>query len=129
MVTLATPIRDTPMLMDPNCVKVVTDENNRALYFGRSVVPYPRVWSDELLKTGQYLRHLGIYAYRWIFLIELSEMPMGRLERIERLEQLRALEVGCTILVGEVDESSIGIDTAEDYQRFVERQKERIENE
>lgn len=70
-----------------------------------------------------WLLHLGLYVYRREFLLALTEMPQSRLERLESLEQLRALEAGASILVGVVPHRSVGIDTAADYARFVERQR------
>jgi 3-deoxy-manno-octulosonate cytidylyltransferase (CMP-KDO synthetase) len=67
--------------------------------------------------------HLGIYAYRRSFLLEIGSLPRSPLESAEKLEQLRVLEAGHPIAIGIVEEPSIGIDTPEDYQRFVERWK------
>jgi len=123
MATLATPIRDANVLEDPGCVKVVTDDANRALYFSRSVIPHPREWDESLLQADppHFLLHIGLYAYRRDFLLQLATLPQGRLEQLERLEQLRVLEAGETIMVGQIAEPGIGIDTPEDYERFVER--------
>ena len=66
--------------------------------------------------------HLGLYAYRRPFLLRLTQMAPSRLEKYERLEQLRALEAGATIQVALVDHRCVGIDTPEDYARFVARQ-------
>ena len=79
---------------------------------------------DELLQSESPWRlHLGIYAYRRDFLLRLTTLPPSRLEQLEKLEQLRVLESGATILVGEVAHRSVGIDTPEDYARFIARQK------
>lgn len=123
MATLATPIRDRGQLEDPSCVKVVFDEAGRALYFSRGPIPYPRRWDDRLLKShpAGFHQHVGLYAYRRDFLLRLAQMPPSRNEKIESLEQLRVLDAGHTILVGVVDEPTFGIDTPEDYRRFVER--------
>ena len=124
MATLCTPIRDRGQLGDPACVKVVFDKNGKALYFSRSMIPYPRAGiTDELLRTTPplYYLHLGIYAFRRDFLLSLTKLPPADTERTESLEQLRVLHHGHEILVGVTDHSSSGIDTAEDYRRFVER--------
>jgi 3-deoxy-manno-octulosonate cytidylyltransferase (CMP-KDO synthetase) len=123
MSTLATPIRSRPQLEDPACVKVVFDSYGRALYFSRSVIPHPRTWHDGLLDDDppHFYQHIGLYAYRREFLLQLAAMPPSDLERLERLEQLRVLQSGCEILVGVVDEPTFGIDTPEDYRAFVER--------
>ena len=71
------------------------------------------------------LLHLGLYAYRRDFLLGLDALPPSPLEQAERLEQLRVLEAGFPIAVGLVDEPSVGVDTPEDYRRFVERWRSR----
>ena len=123
MSTLATPIRSRRQLEDPACVKVVFDTHGRALYFSRSPIPLARDWDDELLGAdpAHFYQHVGLYAYRREFLLQLAEMPQSDTEKLERLEQLRVLEAGYAILVGVVDEPTVGIDTPDDYQRFVER--------
>lgn len=123
MATLAAPIRSRPELEDPARVKVVFDQRGRAMYFSRSPIPHARQWDDALLAADppQFYQHLGVYAYRRAFLLRLAELPPSRLERVEQLEQLRVLESGYPILVGVVDEPTVGIDTPEDYRRFVER--------
>lgn len=123
MATLATPIRDESIYRDPSCVKVVCSQRGRALYFSRSPIPCHRDGLPEPA-TAQppvaYL-HLGLYAYRREFLLGLGSLPPSPLEATEKLEQLRVLEAGYPIAVGLVDEPSVGIDTPEDYRRFVER--------
>lgn len=119
MATLATPIRDEATYRDSACVKVVIGRNGRALYFSRSPIPLHR---DGLPKQGPLaLLHLGLYAYRRDFLLSLAHLEPSPLERTEKLEQLRVLESGFPIAVGIVEEPSIGIDTPEDYARFVAR--------
>jgi len=124
MATLATPIRDERVYRDPSCVKVVCGRSRRALYFSRSPVPHHR---DGLPAPGSVLGllHLGLYAYRRDFLLTLGTLAPSPLESAEKLEQLRVLELGYPIAVGVVEEPSIGIDTPEDYRRFVERWKAR----
>jgi 3-deoxy-manno-octulosonate cytidylyltransferase (CMP-KDO synthetase) len=148
MATLATPIRSREQLNDPACVKVVfakkgselfsgevsasRAESRRpekssdpffALYFSRGPIPHAREWDDRLLTAvpANFLQHIGIYAYRREFLIRLARTPRTPLEKLENLEQLRVLETGHEILVGVVDEPTIGIDTPADYRAFVER--------
>ena len=125
MATLATPIRSREQLFDPACVKVVFDAAGRAMYFSRSAIPHPREWDDRLLEADPPLfhQHVGLYSYRRDFLLQLAEMPPAPIENTERLEQLRVLAAGHTILVGVVDEATFGIDTPDDYRRFVERTK------
>jgi 3-deoxy-manno-octulosonate cytidylyltransferase (CMP-KDO synthetase) len=123
MATLATPIRRREVLDSPACVKVVCAADGRALYFSRSLVPYCRDQDpDRLLEfNSPWLLHVGMYAYRREFLMKLTKLPVSRLERLEKLEQLRALEAGAAIQVGLVEHSAVGIDTPEDYARFVEK--------
>ena len=126
MATLATPIRSREKLEDPACVKVVCDTHGRARYFSRSVIPHPREWRDELLaqEPPVFLQHLGLYAYRRDFLLQLADLPPAPTEQIEKLEQLRVLHAGYEIAVGVVAEPSIGIDTPADYRAFVERHRQ-----
>ena len=128
MSTLATPIRNARQLKDPACVKVVFDPSGRALYFSRSMIPCPRHWDDSLLSADPplFYQHVGLYAYRRDFLLKLASMAPSQLEQIEKLEQLRVLEAGYSILVGVVDEPTFGIDTTDDYQAFVEKQRQYV---
>jgi 3-deoxy-manno-octulosonate cytidylyltransferase (CMP-KDO synthetase) len=119
MATLATPIHDESIFLDPACVKVVCSSSSRALYFSRSPIPGHRDGHRPGHPWG--LLHLGLYAYRRDFLLGLSKLAPSRLEQTEKLEQLRVLEAGYAIAVGIVDEPSVGIDTPEDYRRFVQR--------
>jgi 3-deoxy-manno-octulosonate cytidylyltransferase (CMP-KDO synthetase) len=123
MATLATPIRKREQLENPAVVKVVRDAAGRAMYFSRSVAPHPREWRDELLQAEPpiFLQHIGLYAYRREFLMQLATMPPSALEQIEKLEQLRVLEAGYSIGVGVIEEATRGIDTPEDYAAFVKR--------
>jgi 3-deoxy-manno-octulosonate cytidylyltransferase (CMP-KDO synthetase) len=126
MATLATPIRDRQVRDSPACVKVVCTDGGRALYFSRSLVPFCRDGDPDQLLFGDspWLLHLGLYAYRRDFLLNLTRLPVSRLERLEKLEQLRALEAGAVIQVGLVDHPAVGIDTPDDYARFVVRQRQ-----
>ena len=126
MATLAADFQNTQQVADPNIVKVITDCNNSAIYFSRFPIPYDRE------KTGvgdvqNYLRHLGIYAYRKQFLLNITALPQTPLERLEKLEQLRAIENGFPILVGKVKHVCDGIDTPQQYAEFVKRQKVRAQ--
>ncbi|MDE7160630.1 MAG: 3-deoxy-manno-octulosonate cytidylyltransferase [Muribaculaceae bacterium] len=120
-VDIATLVRKFPAdapysrLEDPGLVKVVTAEDGRALYFSRSVIPYLRgVEREEWPSRGEYLTHVGVYAYRREVLGLLVTMPQGRLEKAESLEQLCWLEGGLTIATALTDAPTIGIDTPED---------------
>jgi len=123
MATLAAPIRIREHLEDPARVKVVFDRLGRALYFSRSPIPRPRTWDDAWMHTSppSFYQHVGLYAYRRDFLLKLAGMPQSQLEKIEKLEQLRVLEAGYSILVGVIDQPTLGIDTPADYEEFVRR--------
>ena len=126
MATLCTPIFEASMLDDPGCVKAVVSSDGRALYFSRSPIPFLRDGDREKLLASEdspWKLHLGIYAYRREFLLHLTEQPPSPLEQHEKLEQLRALELGATIRIAEVAHRSVGIDTSEDYARFVAGRK------
>ncbi|MSR29963.1 MAG: 3-deoxy-manno-octulosonate cytidylyltransferase [Gemmataceae bacterium] len=124
MATLATPIRNNEEFHNSNCVKVVHDSQGRALYFSRSPIPYCRDGQPDFSpRPSPYLLHLGMYAYRKEFLLKLAEIPVHPLENIEKLEQLRVLASGQDIRLGIVEERTLGVDTYEDYQRFVQLQR------
>lgn len=112
MATLATVMAEDEY-DKPSAVKVVTRRNGHALYFSRSLIPYPRVQLAEL----PVYKHIGIYAYRRDFLITYAALAPTPLERTESLEQLRALEHGYNIKVLLTDFQSVGVDTPEDLER------------
>ncbi|MDX2198130.1 MAG: 3-deoxy-manno-octulosonate cytidylyltransferase [Phycisphaerae bacterium] len=116
----AFPAADDPR--NPNCVKLVRSVASRALYFSRSLIPCDRD-AGGLADSANCLLHLGVYAYRPSFLVKFASLPVTPLERLEKLEQLRALEHGFAIAVEVVASASFGIDTPEQYARFVERSK------
>jgi len=129
MATLAADFQNAEQVADPNIVKVVvtshksratSNEIGRAIYFSRSPIPYNRE-TDGIGNVNQYLRHIGIYAYRKDFLLKITSMPQSSLEVAEKLEQLRAIENGFTILVGKVKHICDGIDTPAQYAEFVKR--------
>jgi 3-deoxy-manno-octulosonate cytidylyltransferase (CMP-KDO synthetase) len=106
-------VTDKEEINNPNNVKVITDQNGFALYFSRSVIPFPR---DE--KAGvRYMKHIGIYAFRKQALLDFYSLPMLSLEASEKLEQLRYLEYGKRIKMVETTHGSIGIDTEEDLEK------------
>lgn len=114
--------------LDPNRVKVVLDDNGRALYFSRSPIPYLRATQGIVDRPSRFLLHLGVYAFRWSALRALTD-PEKRgsstLEDAESLEQLRWLQQGWPIAVALVQHASFGIDTPEDYEAFVARMRGR----
>lgn len=125
MATLATPIRTEAELNDHSCTKVVCAADGRALYFSRATIPFCRDVDPAslLAEDSPWLLHLGLYAYRRDFLLQLTELPPSPLEKLEKLEQLRALEAGTELHVAIVEHRSVGIDTPEDYARFVARHR------
>ncbi len=122
MATLAADFQNAQQIADPNIVKVITNCSGRAIYFSRASIPYSRE-NSGLAQVQQYLRHLGIYAYRKDFLLKITSLPQTSLEKIEKLEQLRAIEHGYSILVGKVKHACDGIDTPQQYADFVKRYK------
>jgi 3-deoxy-manno-octulosonate cytidylyltransferase (CMP-KDO synthetase) len=97
---------------------VVLDNNNYAVYFSRSVIPYLRgVDKADWLTKHTFYKHIGLYAYRCEVLKEITAMPLGELEQAESLEQLRWLQAGYRIKVGTTNVETIGIDTPEDLER------------
>lgn len=106
-------ITDEDEINNPNNVKVVVDQNDFALYFSRSVIPFPR----EINVGVRYKQHIGIYAFRKQALLDFYNLPMQSLEASEKLEQLRYLEFGKRIKMVETSEKSIGIDTLEDLEK------------
>jgi len=119
MSTLATPIQDRKHLDDPACVKVLLDPTGHALDFSRS--PNFDSGEDDPQRDSTRCQHIGLYAYRRDFLLQLAQLPRSARECRENLEQLRVLSAGFPILVGMVSEATIGIDTSEDYREFVQR--------
>ena len=115
MATVMTPMEDEAEQKNPNNVKVVTDKNGCALYFSRSLLPYPR--NDA--GTPVY-KHIGIYAYRRDFLLAYAKMAPTPLERAESLEQLRALENGYKIKCIKTYARFVGVDTPEDLAKVNE---------
>ncbi|WP_339889483.1 3-deoxy-manno-octulosonate cytidylyltransferase [uncultured Flavobacterium sp.] len=106
-------ITDKQDVENPNNVKVITDQNGFALYFSRSVIPFPR---EENVGV-RYMKHIGIYAFRKKALLDFYSLPMLSLEASEKLEQLRYLEYGKRIKMIETNHIGIGIDTKEDLER------------
>jgi 3-deoxy-manno-octulosonate cytidylyltransferase (CMP-KDO synthetase) len=100
---------------DPNLVKVVVDEDGRALYFSRAQIPY-----DRENRGCDYFGHLGLYGFTAKSLSEFCTLSPSALEETEKLEQLRALAHGKRIDMVKVESKSFGIDTKEDLARAVE---------
>jgi 3-deoxy-manno-octulosonate cytidylyltransferase (CMP-KDO synthetase) len=113
LASLMREIKDEAEINNPNNVKVVVDQSGFALYFSRSVIPYPR---DKDVGV-RYFQHIGIYAFRKQALLDFYSLPMKSLEASEKLEQLRYLEFGKRIRMVETTHVGIGIDTPEDLER------------
>jgi 3-deoxy-manno-octulosonate cytidylyltransferase (CMP-KDO synthetase) len=113
LASLMREIKDKEVINNPNNVKVVIDQNDFALYFSRSVIPYPR----EQNVGVRYMQHIGIYAFRKQALLDFYSLPMKSLEASEKLEQLRYLEFGKRIKMVETTHIGIGIDTPEDLEK------------
>jgi len=131
IVTSWEPIESVEDLLNPDLVKIVLDDDNRAIYFSRSLIPYPR---DVAKKYGDpqvalrnepellqhFRKHTGLYVYRRDVLLEFTKWPQSQLEQIESLEQLRALEHGVGIKAVKACTTSTGVDTVEDLERVRE---------
>ncbi len=131
IVTSWEPIESLEDLLNPDLVKIVLDDSDRAIYFSRSPIPYPR---DAVKKYGDpqaalrnepellqhFRKHTGLYVYRRDVLLEFTKWPPSQLEKVESLEQLRALEHGVGIKAIKACTASTGVDTVEDLERVRE---------
>jgi 3-deoxy-manno-octulosonate cytidylyltransferase (CMP-KDO synthetase) len=128
IVTTWEPMECAADVLNPDVVKVVVDDRERAICFSRSPVPYPRdavrahgsieaaiLVEPALLRS--FRKHTGLYVYRRDVLLAFAQWPRSELERVESLEQLRALEHGVKIKVIKASTSSISVDTSEDLER------------
>jgi 3-deoxy-manno-octulosonate cytidylyltransferase (CMP-KDO synthetase) len=116
--TLASPFLSQADFENPNCVKVLRDVNNHAIYFSRAAIPFSREADSEQRAAGAALHHHGIYAYRCGVLRRFVAAEPSELEICEHLEQLRALSLGMTIAVGvPTARPGAGVDTPGDLHR------------
>lgn len=113
LASLMCEIKEVAEINNPNNVKVVVNQDGFALYFSRSIIPYPR----EANVGVRYMKHIGIYAFRKQALMDFYNLPMKSLEASEKLEQLRYLEFGKSIKMVETFHIGIGIDTKEDLEK------------
>jgi len=120
LASLKVQITDKEEIENPNNVKVITDVDNRAIYFSRSVIPFLR-GSDISVK---YFKHIGVYAFRKQALIDFYNTPMTPLEAAEKIEAIRYQEIGKKIKMIETSKTSIGIDTPEDLEKAIKLLKE-----
>lgn len=115
MATAASPLRSAEELHNPDVVKVVRALDGRALYFSRSVIPFVRGAGAGFAPVpGSHFRHVGLYGYQRAFLERLVKEPPCALEHLEKLEQLRALALGCRMVVLDCDAAGIGVDSPAD---------------
>lgn len=110
IVSAVCPFHSIEQLNDPSTVKVVIDNNQKALYFSRSVIPYFR---DRSFDLKVYKRHIGIYGYRYQTLQRIVNLPVSSLEQAEMLEQLRWMQFGYDIYLLDTDYKPIGVDLPE----------------
>ncbi len=113
--TVATLIKTSADIMDPNVVKTVLDFDNNGLYFSRAPIPWVRDTASKI--QVRHWKHLGLYVFQRDALLEYPKLPQGELERIEQLEQLRWLENGWKIRVAEVEHDGVSVDVPEDVAR------------
>lgn len=128
LASLMTEIHDWKEISDPNCVKVIVDKENFALYFSRSPIPYPR----DKNAAVQYYKHKGIYAFRKQAILDFYKLPLRSLEAAEKIECIRYLEYGKNIKMAISNTQGIEIDTPEDLIRankiLKEDKKETVNN-
>lgn len=113
LASLMVEVKDWDEISNPNTVKVITDQNDFALYFSRSPIPYPR----DKNANAKYYKHKGIYAFRKDALLEFTKLKMQFLEGTEKIECLRYLEYGKRIKMVETEVQGVEIDTPEDLER------------
>lgn len=113
LASLMVEITDWDEIKNPNTVKVIVNQNNFALYFSRSPIPYPR---DNNV-AARYYKHKGIYAFRKQALLDFTDLPMQFLEASEKIECIRYLEFGKKIKMVETKVEGVEIDTPEDLER------------
>jgi 3-deoxy-manno-octulosonate cytidylyltransferase (CMP-KDO synthetase) len=111
--SLVQPLKEQRFINDPNYVKVALAGNGDALFFSRSVIPYPR--NKEIVPT--YYEHIGVYAFRKEALLRFTSWPVGPLEDAEKIECLRWLENGVPIKMAITEYMGIEIDTPADLER------------
>lgn len=109
MATLKKQLHNDSDINNPNIAKVITDKNNDAIYFSRSLIPFDR----DKINNIKYFKHIGVYAYTKDFLMKFSQLDKSNLEQLEQLEQLRVIENGYKIRVIETEYESIGVDMKE----------------
>lgn len=124
LASIMSEIHDWKEISDPNCVKVIVNKDNFALYFSRSPIPYPRDKNVEI----QYYKHKGIYAFRKQAIMDFYRLPMRSLEAVEKIECIRYLEYGKNIKMVVSNTSGVEIDTPEDLIKANKLLKEKQPN-
>ena len=120
--TLGIKFKTLEAIKNPNSPKIILDNMGFAMYFSRSVIPYVRGKEEtEWPQSFDFLKHIGMYAYKRSILKEVTSLPQSSLEIAESLEQLRWLQNGYKIKVGETTQETIGIDTPEDLSEAIKR--------
>lgn len=115
--TLIKPIINADEITNINRPKVVINKQQEALYFSRSTIPFVRdAKPEDWINRNTFYSHIGMYAYRFDILLELTKLPVGILEKVESLEQLRWIENGYSIKTAQTNFENIGIDTPEDLE-------------
>jgi len=112
--SLMMPIEDKASFLNPNNVKVVTDQQDFALYFSRAPIPFSRDYIFE-----KAYKHIGVYAFRKAALMKIADLPQTDLEKIEKLENLRFIQHGLKIKMITTQQANFGIDTPEDLQKAI----------
>ena len=116
LASLKVQITSKEEIENPNNVKVITDVNNLAIYFSRSVIPFHR---DRDINI-KYYKHKGVYAFRKQALLDFYKTPITPLEAAEKIEAIRYQEIGKKIKMVETDIEAIGIDTPEDLEKAIQ---------
>ncbi len=119
LASLKVQITNKDDIKNPNNVKVITDVDNLAIYFSRSVIPFQR---DKEIVV-KYYKHIGVYAFRKQALIDFYNTPITPLEASEKIEAIRYQEIGKKIKMVETQKIPIGIDTPEDLEKAIKRLK------
>ena len=115
LASLKVQITSKEEIENPNIVKVITDVNNLAIYFSRSVIPHQRDQDNSV----KYYKHKGVYAFRKQALIDFYNTPMTPLEASEKIEAIRYQEIGKKIKMVETNVEAVGIDTPEDLEKAI----------
>jgi 3-deoxy-manno-octulosonate cytidylyltransferase (CMP-KDO synthetase) len=117
--TLVSKIHSSDILFDANKVKAVLSANHDALYFSRSVIPFLRDQNrDQWINLHNFYLHLGIYAFKYEVLQQITQLHTSLLEKAEKLEQLRWLENGFSIKVAKTDIVNVSVDTPDDLEKI-----------